>query len=380
MKLKKYLDVLLKQYALRLPFHIPGKGRAVRLLLDEAYFKGGLNGAHHFIKKLKNKHLADKGVRYQISRFCRRMRNYSIGKYVLDKIRSCENLDEFQVYETALWFGLSDNLKLKNNYDNRIGKPDFLIIGCMRSGTTWLRKILNQHPNIRFPIQGGLEYFATAPEPNIEQNPEHDADINRNWSFNNYLSNFVKNSPCEIVGEKTETYIYNVDEIVKKLPECKLICVVRNPLERIVSQYYHTLSAKRNLGPTVWYDYVDEKNLKFEDFVLKNMSFCRDHGLYHKHLKNNYLNVKILLYDDLKNNPVNVLSEACEFLDIIPNKHMLKECKTVINSNKGSGDYYQKISNAGVLNYLQNFYKEDIQNVSQNINRNLEHWLKEPKL
>ncbi len=39
------------------------------------------------------------------------------------------------------------------------GKIDFLIVGAEKSGTTWLAKMLRQHPKIYLPPQKELYYF-----------------------------------------------------------------------------------------------------------------------------------------------------------------------------------------------------------------------------
>ena len=49
------------------------------------------------------------------------------------------------------------NASEKNIIEKR---PNFLIIGAQKAGTTWLHRMLNQHPDIFFPEQKELHHFS----------------------------------------------------------------------------------------------------------------------------------------------------------------------------------------------------------------------------
>lgn len=107
-------------------------------------------------------------------------------------------------------------------------KPSFLVIGTMKSGTTGFYHTLCQHPQILRSIRKEVRYFG-------------DRQATDDW----YFAHFPRLPEGEfgITGEATPNYYaMNVhDRIEQTLPGVKLICVMRDPAERAISQYFHGL-------------------------------------------------------------------------------------------------------------------------------------------
>lgn len=109
--------------------------------------------------------------------------------------------------------------------------PDFIIIGAMKSGTTSLYSYLNAHENIQMSKEKEPGYFA------------HNYDKPSSW----YRSLFSDDPSC-LKGEASTHYTkYPIHEgvparICKDIPGVKLIYLVRDPVERILSQYIHKRS------------------------------------------------------------------------------------------------------------------------------------------
>ena len=104
-------------------------------------------------------------------------------------------------------------------------RPDFIIVGAMRSGTTTLQHFLDHHPDV-FLAPGELHYFSSAQARD------------RGWDW--YQSQFSSAESGQIVGEKSATYHYYPDvanRIHERLPEVKLVWIFRNPVERSYSHY-----------------------------------------------------------------------------------------------------------------------------------------------
>lgn len=102
--------------------------------------------------------------------------------------------------------------------------PDFLIAGAMKSGTTALSRMLNQHPDIYLPPRE-LHYF--------------------DWRYDNgdtwYLDHF-RNKPHLCVGEKTPRYMARptaMEHIAHLLPDVRLVLVLRDPVKRFLSHFEH---------------------------------------------------------------------------------------------------------------------------------------------
>ena len=200
--------------------------------------------------------------------------------------------------------------------------PDFLIIGAGKSGTTSLDKYLNQHPQIFIPGMKEPNFFGY--ENTKIEDLGNDADEIRHYthsvtSLEEYLRLFADAKPEQIKGETSNTYMYHRDapeRIHHYNPKMKLIAVLPQPANRLYSRYLHL--ARDNRTPTssfadcldrdsIWWQRND---LVTEGFYFKNLSpFYR---LFPKQ------QIKVYLYEELNNQPEQVLEDICRFLGVDP--------------------------------------------------------------
>lgn len=114
------------------------------------------------------------------------------------------------------------------------GLPDFLIIGAMKSGTTTLQVQLAAQPGI---------FMTTPKEPNFFSD---DAVYARGLAW--YGSLFDCAAPGDLKGEasthytKIPTYPKTVTRMAGVLQAPRLVYVIRDPVERALSQYLHEWS------------------------------------------------------------------------------------------------------------------------------------------
>jgi len=113
---------------------------------------------------------------------------------------------------------------------SRTGRlPDFIIIGAQKCGTTSLDYYFGLHPQIAMAPEKELNFFVA--ETNWSQGVE--------W----YRSQF--DTAARVAGETSPNYTaYPRYEVVPRMsevlpPDTKFIYVVRDPIERILSQYVH---------------------------------------------------------------------------------------------------------------------------------------------
>ena len=107
--------------------------------------------------------------------------------------------------------------------------PNFVIIGAMKAGTTSLYEYINQHPQVLPCAQKEVHFFV------------HHYEKGLDW----YRSHFppIANDVNYLTGEASPGYLCNtVQQKVKDtFPNVKLIAILRNPVERAISHYYHNV-------------------------------------------------------------------------------------------------------------------------------------------
>lgn len=180
-------------------------------------------------------------------------------------------------------------------------KPNFLCVGGQRCGTTWLYECLLEHPDIFLPSTKELGYFSTVSSTNHTQPMD--------W----YLEHFMKVEDEKMIGEITPSYL--VDEQAPKrikdaLGDIKIIIVVRDPIERLVSAY------KKGFREQVW-------DVSLEEFADKNMDLCVERGFYTKQIQRYHdtfgtENVLIKVYEESLSDPISYVEDIYRFLAVDP--------------------------------------------------------------
>ena len=105
--------------------------------------------------------------------------------------------------------------------------PNFIIIGSQRCGTTSLYTYLAQHPQILTPIKKEMDFFSWHFDRGID------------W----YLAHFppIPEGEQFLTGEASPSY-FDCREAPERLysafPEVKLVVLLRNPVDRAISQFY----------------------------------------------------------------------------------------------------------------------------------------------
>ncbi|MGV6802177.1 MAG: sulfotransferase domain-containing protein [bacterium] len=108
--------------------------------------------------------------------------------------------------------------------------PDFLVIGAMRCGTTSLHNWLRQFAEISLPRMKETDFFVAE----------------KNWARGVGWYRRQFDPQAALTGEVSPNYtkrdvFYGVAERVAQMaPRVKLIYIVRDPVERAISHYYHS--------------------------------------------------------------------------------------------------------------------------------------------
>jgi len=297
-------------------------------------------------------------------------------------------------------------------------KPNFIIIGAMKSATTSLYAYLKQHPDIFMTNIKEPMFFNNLNNKNdfiIKEGRKKRTKIN---TFEEYYTLFRNANNQKAIGEASPEYIYTKEcpELIKKhLPNTKIIAILRQPIERAYSNFLHAKrSGKENIE-----DFITAINEE-DSRIIKGWSPLYHYinkGYYFKQLERYYKlfekeNIKIILFSELKKNPVKTTQNVFRFLNVddsfTPNT---KKKANVSGVPKGFIGYVitkiryynlmpnielSKYLNKHIINFIYNmtynkpekinasikkeltslYYKKDIKKLENLTNYNLENWLK----
>ena len=240
--------------------------------------------------------------------------------------------------------------------------PDFIIIGAAKCGTSSLYQYLIQHPNIKSAFQKEPSFF----------NKYFDKDLT--W----YRSNFPIHRQDFITGEASPGYISYPpapQRIAKLIPSVKLILLLRNPVDRACSFYYHKLKFLGNKDPLSFEEAIkqepirlnlnselrkiidDEKCYNREDYYYLHKKYYHHTYLcnsiyidYIKHWLRFFPKKQLLILksEDLFEDPRATYARVLEFLNL-PEWDLKKYKK--YNPNQ-----YQKMDSA-TRDYLIDYFK-----------------------
>ena len=202
--------------------------------------------------------------------------------------------------------------------------PDFLVLGAQKAGTTALYEYLRRHPQISGPSWKEVSFF------------------DRHWARGEswYRGNFpnVARTRGKHVGEASPSYVFHplapqrVQEVV---PEARLIVLVRNPVDRALSQYNHEVALGREALPFEEALDAEEERLRGEQerMAADPRYFSREwwshtykaRGRYAEQLER-WLAVfpreqlLVLPSDDLGSEPARAHAQVLEFLGASPQR------------------------------------------------------------
>jgi len=183
--------------------------------------------------------------------------------------------------------------------------PDFIIIGAQKAGTTWLWKMLDQHPGTSLPPQKEIHYFGSS-----ELYSRGD-----DW----YFSHFNGLDSSKVIGEASTSYFYGplpywhnksdqieIDEslpiipelISQKFPDIKFIVILRDPVHRAISAYSHWMKQGK-IPPSLGLKKVAINQPKRR--ILEYGLYARWLSIWAKHIPPDRLRI-IFFEDQIKKN------------------------------------------------------------------------------
>jgi hypothetical protein len=180
--------------------------------------------------------------------------------------------------------------------------PDFLGVGAVKAGTTWLYRNLVLHPEVYMPVLKPVRYFDRYFDKPIET-----------------YSAIFQPGAGRLKGEFTASYsvlpIDTIAYIQRLMPRAKVIFLMREPKARAWSEAKMEFSVIRGFG--------DRRASDEEYYEFLCSEQCRSRGDYRAILINwrkffPASRIFIGLIDDIAADPQDLLARVFRFLDISP--------------------------------------------------------------
>ena len=235
--------------------------------------------------------------------------------------------------------------------------PDFIIIGAMKSGTSSLYAYLSQHPQLYPSCKKEVHFFDGGLNPDIDTFVKGQAWYRAHFPLRSKLSTDAK------TFEASPLYIFNPlapQRIFDLVPSVKIIAVLRNPIERAISHYFH--EKRKNREPLTIYEAFQEEEKRLEPIInrkdFKNRIFIdysyKIRGLYKEQLER-YLDyfsrqqILIISSEDLFSEPELTISRVLKYVEV-DTVFKVKELRSHnVASNRSDIDPY-------VYDYLNNYF------------------------
>lgn len=208
--------------------------------------------------------------------------------------------------------------------EGEITRPNFIIIGAGRSGTTSLYHYLEQHPQIFMSPVKETNYFSydKSSRGAAGSGPQRADDLFRVKSAGEYSALFASARSFRAAGEASPLYLYapgTAERIKKALPDARIVAILRNPVDRAYSNYrgyVRDAVEKRSFTEAV----REERAGTARSLLRGSHNYLRA-GYYARNLKPYFdlfdrNRIAIFLFEDFVENPVAVTRQLFQFLEV----------------------------------------------------------------
>jgi Sulfotransferase domain len=189
--------------------------------------------------------------------------------------------------------------------------PSFFVVGPPRTGSSWLHDVLSPHTKLPSPWKE-TRFF--------------DTHFHRGLKW--YLTHYKDSTGRGPVGEVAPTYFASAlarERIAQTVPNARVVCVFRNPVERIVSLY----RLKRAYG---WIPWNLEEALDRDPELMESSRYVSNLRLWQQSFGKS--NVMAAVYDDLRENPQGFVDSVVDFIGVPRFKLAASQCGLVHDSDR----------------------------------------------
>ncbi len=196
--------------------------------------------------------------------------------------------------------------------------PDFFIIGAMKSGTSTLHAMLDCHPGAFLP-RGEAFYFDL---DDFAQHPDFYPYDGGRWQPMDfagqqaryaawYRALFAQAQPGQLCGEDSTTYLPSrraAPRIAALRPDAKILVMLREPVARTYSQYWHLLRHGQ-----AHHDFETMLRL-YPQQLLQRSQYLAQLEYWAQHFPREQ--IRVLLLEQLRADPQRELAGVLEFLGL----------------------------------------------------------------
>lgn len=182
--------------------------------------------------------------------------------------------------------------------------PDFAVIGAAKCGTTYFYHLLTKHPHVEPAATKEIHYFDLLFDEGIE------------WYRHCFPTPLLKEGRKTITGEASPSYLFDLrapERMAAVAPQARLIALLRNPVDRAYSAYYHRF---RNGHRTRTFEETVRTSLEVEP-----RSNHLSHNIYVDYLERwsrfySDEQMLVLKSEDFFERPGETLKAVSDFLDL----------------------------------------------------------------
>ncbi len=308
--------------------------------------------------------------------------------------------------------------------------PTFLVVGAVKAGTTSLHEYLMQHPDIYMSPVKETNFFSDADMDFDHFNVDYRQDVSHDLekffsgsmsgkihiahirSWDHYKELFRNVTSEKAIGEVSNSYLYcplTASAIRERLPDAQIVMVLRNPVDRLFSQYVMNLKLGKIIERDLLKEIANDRQKEHKGWGVSHLYV--EVGMYAEQVKR-YMEIfpseqiKVILFDDFKKDSKGVMTDLFKFLGVEETEidtekryneagmprfgklnywmtqlgiygivkrlfpdELKQRLKAVIYTRKGVPRITKE-----ERKYLEDLYREDIEKLSKLIDRDLSHW------
>ena len=208
---------------------------------------------------------------------------------------------------------------MESGINSNMNKPNFLIVGAAKSGTTSLANYLNQHPNIYIPEIKEPRFLIKKNILAISQEDPLKEYLLKNSVLDLEEYSEMYNVNQKMKGDASVHYLSDYKEAIPRIKEylgdVPIFILIRCPIKRLVSHFNFLKNRFPEISLEEVIDSEEDKKKKY----YNSFWFLKENSLYYSKIeayKNNFSKVKVIIFEEFIQNTQEVYSDAVEWLGL----------------------------------------------------------------